>query len=419
MNIFEMKQNREAAIARAESAVQTAETAGRAMSASETENFNSAIAEANALTPQIASREALSTIRAAFPAGRAITETGNRNATATRATDYLGDFTAWAQSRGRVVGEHLATGADGEGGFRLPNRSAALYEGAPTGGSNAAGGFAVPSQVDGQFVPLAPPEMGVYALVNVVPTTMDTRYVRKDIFGTATAKAESGATTSSFGGNDAAIGQFTLTANMLGHSGDISWELLQDVPQFLSFIADDQLLSMAVLREQWIVNGTGTGMAQGLLGNVGAGVTAATADSNGNLLSIASTETVLGILNAAYHPNASYLMNRSTSILLRAAQRQANLFDPIFTRVGKQEFLHGYPVAYSSAMPLAAAGSTPVLFGDFKAGYIYGERGGSGVNVKLLDQPKALQGLVTVLSYQRADGRVRRSEAVQAITLHI
>jgi HK97 family phage major capsid protein len=111
-------------------------------------------------------------------------------------------------------------------------------------------------------------------------------------------------------------------------------------------------------------------------------------------------------------------MSRATSIVLRKAQKQANLFEPVFTRVGNKDYLHGYPVTYSTAMPAIAAGATPALFGDFKTGYCIGDRGGSGINVKVLDQPRATEGLVILLAYRRTDGRVRRSEAIQAITLH-
>jgi HK97 family phage major capsid protein len=68
-------------------------------------------------------------------------------------------------------------------------------------------------------------------------------------------------------------------------------------------------------------------------------------------------------------------------------------------------------------MPAIGAGATPILFGDFKVGYVVGDRGGSGINVKVLDQPKATEGLIVLLCYRRVDGRVRRSEAIQAITL--
>ncbi len=42
-----------------------------------------------------------------------------------------------------------------------------------------------------------------------------------------------------------------------------------------------------------------------------------------------------------------------------------------------------------------------------------GDRGGSGINVKVLDQPKAAQGVITLLTYRRTDGRVRVAEALQ------
>ena len=68
-------------------------------------------------------------------------------------------------------------------------------------------------------------------------------------------------------------------------------------------------------------------------------------------------------------------------------------------------------------MPSIGAASTPILFGDFQNGYVIGDRGGSGINVKILDQPKAMEGLLLFLAYRRTDGRVRRSEAIQAISL--
>ena len=421
MNLFEMKQNHQAALDSADSIIRAAETAGRALTDSESTDLNAKMAEVNALTPQIKQREQFSTLAAQFPKGNvpsAAPSTARRNGKGFSA-EYASEFGAWLKSRGKHVTSAMGEGADDDGGFKFPaNRSAALYEGAVTGGSGPAGGFAVPSQVEGQFVPLAPPVMGVQSIASVVPTVMDTRYPRKDIFGTAAGKAESTtAAPSSFGGNDPSLGQFTLSAYMVGHSEDASWELLQDVAQFQGFISDDVLLSIAILKESWYVNGTGP--AQGLIGNTGTGVTAAPADAAGNLLSIASTFDVMGTLNPYYYEGASWLMSVPTSIALRKAQVQSNLFEPVFTRVGKQDYLHGYPVTYSYAMPAIASLATPVLFGDFKRGYLIGERGGAGVNIKILDQPKALQGLLTVLGYQRVDGRVRRAEAIQAITLHV
>jgi HK97 family phage major capsid protein len=85
--------------------------------------------------------------------------------------------------------------------------------------------------------------------------------------------------------------------------------------------------------------------------------------------------------------------------------------------VGTQDYLHGYPVEYVTDMPAATRGNTPVLFGDFKKAYLIGDRGGSGINVKVLDQPKANQGILTLLTYRRTDGRVRLPEAVKSYTI--
>lgn len=419
--LLELKKQREAALSKSEAIITAAESGNRQFTDAENQDLKAANAEVDALTPQIAAIEKANTLRAQNPKGvipsakadnEATPEGGRRKFS----REYRNSFAAYAASRGTVVSEALIEGADELGGYAFPARNSALYE-----GSNPAGGFAVPSQVDGEFVPLAPPEMGVYSLVNVVPTTMDTRYTRKDSHGTAAAKAESGATTNSFAGTDATIGQFTLSSYMMGHYEDASWELLQDVPQFQAFMEGDELLSLAVLRENWIINGTGAGQAQGLIGNVGTGTgnpVIAGTDGYGVEL-IDATLDVQGVLNAAYfNDNTRFLMQRSTSILIRKAQRQANLFEPVFVRAGGKDYLHGIEVAYSSAMPAVAAGNTPILLGDFKAGYLFGERGGSGVRVKILDQPKALQGLLTVLAYQRVDGRVRRTEAIQPVVLH-
>lgn len=106
-------------------------------------------------------------------------------------------------------------------------------------------------------------------------------------------------------------------------------------------------------------------------------------------------------------------MARPTSVVLRKAQMLSNLFFPAFASVGGQDYLFGYPVNYASAMPSAARGHAPVLFGDFKRGYLIGDRGGAGINVKVLDQVQAINGIIVLLAYRRTDGRVRRSEAIQ------
>jgi HK97 family phage major capsid protein len=407
---FELKQQHAHALNKADSILRAAEEAGRELTATESMDVDTCMAAVNALKPQIEDIKSKNTLLSMFRDGKPLpgsvllggqsedgpttTRAFQKSAPKKLTAEYADAFFDWIGTRGQKP-------------------SAALYE-----GSGPAGGFVVPSVVDQQIVPLAPGDMGVRSIATVIPTSMEIKVPRATAFSTAAAKAESGATSNSFTESEPTLDQFPLSAFMAGLTHICSWELLEDVPSFQAFAIGDMLTAQQLFEENWYVNGTGTGQAQGLIGNVGAGVPAAVADASGNLLSIDATFDVLGTLKGQYHAGASFLMQRASGVLLRKAQKQANLFEPVFTRSNGQDYLHGYPVTYSTAMPVVAAGATPVLFGDFKIGYVIGDRAGSGINVKILDQPLATQGQTVLLAYRRTDGRVRRSEAIQAITLH-
>lgn len=399
-NLFALKKQHAFAMNKAESIVAAAESAGRELTESEEQEYNTAMAAVTALKPQIAKIEKSNTIFQHAVNGRLLGAPGNLsaprtpNAPVVLSEEYLQDFHTWIGSRGQQIG-------------------ASLYE-----GSAPAGGYTVPVVVDGQVVPLAPTELGIRTVAQVIPTAMDIKIPVGTAFGTAAIKAESGAADNFFTEVDPTLSQFTLSAFMAGAIRTISWELAQDVPSFQTFCINDLVLALQMCEENLYCNGTGTGQAQGLIGNTGTGITGVAAGSDSyasNLL--AATLNVLGVLNAAYHPGASYVMTRATGVLIRRAQLAANLFAPVWTRENGRDYLNGYPVVFSGYMPAVATTKTPVLFGDFSKGYIIGDRGGSGINVKILDQPKATEGQLVLLAYRRTDGRVRRSEAIQAITL--
>jgi HK97 family phage major capsid protein len=388
LNLFDLKKQREHALAKADSIVQAAEVAKRTLTANEDIELATCMTAVNSLNPRIKEIESKNSIRSMFPNGTVIVDGGRRyqvnKPTPQLSAEYADDFYQYVATRGQRVG-------------------AALYE-----GSSPAGGYAVPVTVDDQIVPLAPQEMSVRQLAQIIPTVSDIKIPVKSSFGVASAKAE----LSAFAESDLSLTQVTLSAYMAGIQENVSWELAQDVPAFQAFAVTDMILAQQMYEENLYINGTGTGQAQGLINNV-ATPTFEEPDSNGNLVSVNGTLDLIGKLNSMYHPGASFLMNRTTSIILRKAQVQSNLYTNVFTRVGDQDFLHGYPVQYAQAMPAATRGSSPILFGNFKMGYVIGDRGGSGINVKVLDQPLATQGIIILLAYRRTDGRVRRSEAIQ------
>lgn len=270
----------------------------------------------------------------------------------------------------------------------------------------------MPVIVDGQIVPLAPIDAGVRSLATVITTTSDMQIPFETIAATATAKPED----SAFVATSPALGSFTLSAFTAGGQNDFSFEIFQDAKTLPGFVVGDMLRAQQNVEEPWFISGTGVGQPQGLLGNVGAGVTEEP-DSAGNLVSISGALDLIGTLNSSYLPGAAWLMNRATSVILRKAQTLNGVFFQAWTRENGIDYFHGFPVAYSAAMPTAARGATPLLFGDFGQGYIIGDRGSSDLAVKMLDQTKALQGLVSILTYRRTDGRVRRPDAVQSYTV--
>ena len=400
--LFDYRKQHAFALAKAEGIVNTAEKENRDLSDDERQEVEIATAAARSLKTEIYKMEKQCTLTRRYTGAELIA--GNPNAVRAPQTphssvvlseDYYNDFHTWIGSRGQQIG-------------------AALYE-----GTGSAGGFIVPVVTEGQVVPLAPQEMGVRSVATVIPTASDIKIPRAASFGTAAGKAESGASDNFFTESDPTLEQVTLSAFMAGITHTISWELAQDVPSFNQFCVIDLVLALQMFEANLFVNGTGTSQAQGLIGNTGAGVTGVLVGSDNYASELLSASfDVLGKLNAAYHPGASWLMSRATGAAIRKAQMMSNLFAPVWTREGGRDFLHGYPVTFDAYMPAIGAGNTPVLFGDFKSGYVIGDRGGSGINVKILDQPKATEGQLILLAYRRTDGRVRRSEAIQAITLH-
>jgi HK97 family phage major capsid protein len=396
MKLFELKENLQGQLA----------AAREAAAKGNDQLYGQHMGCVNSIQREIATLEANNSIRGLVKDGVVLSDGARPTGRRALTPAYAKALHHFIASRGQEMMPELADGADGFGGFRIDNRMfGALYE-----GSNTAGGYAVPVVVDDQIVPLAPQEMAVRKVAMVIPTTMDIKIPTKQSFSTATAKAE----TTSFTESEPTIGQFTLSAYMAGVLQEISWELAQDVPAFQAFAVDDMLLAQAMYEENLYVNGTGSGQAQGLIGNVSNGYGPQEPDTNGNLVSTTGLLNLIGTLNEYYHGNASFLMARPTSVIIRKAQQLSNLFFPAFTSVGGQDYIYGYPVNYSAYMPAATRGNTPVLFGDFKRGYIIGDRGGSGINVKVLDQPMATQGIIQLLAYRRTDGRVRRSEAIQS-----
>ena len=299
--------------------------------------------------------------------------------------------------------------------FRDPSKGismAALGENGPTY-VGTDGGYLVPQRTDPTIPALAVNECSARKLSQVIVTDMDIKLPFQATKTVAAAKAESRTTNVPFAGTPPSFNTVTLSAYMAGVQVAATWELLQDVGALESFITADINRGMFNYEENVFINGTGTGQPLGYLNGA--------ATANSAALGINSILDLTGDLKQAYYSNASFLMNRQVLIALVKSQIAANQFQNFVTwdDDGSARLL-GYPVLFSSAMPTFAASpstSGAVLFGDFAAGWVIGDRGGSGIQAKVLDQVSAVNGVTIILGYHRTDQRCRIQEAVQLMTV--
>jgi HK97 family phage major capsid protein len=424
MNLIDILQNQKEALDQADSILAKATQEGRDLTASEKSSYDGAMARNKHLAAQADERQATNTLRqivgGKFPLLTIGAGAPARHGQTQMSTEYTESFLAFLRSGGKQASSALSEGFDPMfGGFALPalpGMSAALYE-----SSGSAGGFATTAPTDPNIIPLATPDLGVRSLARVITTANDIKLPSQSTFGTAGIKAESGASTNTFTESNPTLSQITLSAFMMGLTHTVSWELLQDVSLFQTFGIQDLLNAVAIAEDGFYVTGTGVNQPQGLIGNTGTGTASPYLWETTGAYLLNATDDILGTLKGSYFPNAAWLMSRATAVAIRKAQRQANLFAASWTREGGRDYLHGFPVSYSAAMPAiptaTSAGVVPILFGSFTDGYVIGQRGGGGTFVKLIDQLLATAGQTILLGYQRVDGRVRRSEAIQAITI--
>ena len=290
--------------------------------------------------------------------------------------------------------------------------NAALGE--TVGAPDTDGSYLVPSMTDPTIPALAVIEASARKLSVVIPTEMDIKLPYQASKTVAAAKAESNNSgTHAFATNVPTFNTTTLSAYNAGDSVAVSWELLQDVGALAAFVTADLNRAVFNYEEDKFINGSGDGEPLGYLSGISTPRSAS--------LSIDSVLDLTGDLRQAYYAGAKFLMNRQTLISLQKAQVAADQFQTFITwnKDGSANLL-GYEVNFSSQMPVYSASPAvdgAILFGDFAAGWVIGDRGDSAIRAKVLDQVAALSGQTIVLGYRRTDQRCRIQEAVKGLTI--
>ncbi|WHO40497.1 phage major capsid protein [Sphingobium sp. AP49] len=314
-------------------------------------------------------------------------------------------------ARGAFVERYLRQGL--EAGVELKSFS---------GASGAAGGYAVPREIDqliGSTLKAISPIRGI---ANVVRT--GTAGYRKlvtaggIVSGWASetgARAETG--TPSF--NEIAPPSGELYANPAA-----SQAMLDDA-QFdvEGWLAGEIAREFAVAEGAAFVNGNGTNKPKGFLTYtttneadsvrafgalqyVASGAAGAFVGSNPQDKLIDLVQS----LRAPYRQGASFVMNSATLAAIRKMKTSdgAFIWQPGLSGAQPATLL-GYPVVEAEDMPDIAANSLSIAFGNFQAGYVIAERS----DTSILRDPFSNKPFVHFYAVKRIGGAVANSEAIK------
>jgi HK97 family phage major capsid protein len=153
------------------------------------------------------------------------------------------------------------------------------------------------------------------------------------------------------------------------------------------------------------VSGNGVTQPEGLLTNADI---VAVNSGDANLLTPDGVISLYYELPEPYAVNATWLMRRGTvkSIRLFKDQNDQYLWQPAMSDKTPSTIL-GQPYREAIDMPAIAAGNFPIIFGDFKAGYVIVDRQG----IRVLRDPYSAKPFVEFYTTRRVGGQVVLAEA--------
>ena len=193
---------------------------------------------------------------------------------------------------------------------------------------------------------------------------------------------------------------------------DISQQMLEDsafdMDAELREEANDQF---SVKEGQEFVTGSGNGELEGIL------VNSSIAESNSGAAAAVTADGLITLkygIKTAYSRNATFVLNRSTLGSVRKLKDSQGqyLWMPGIAQ-GRPNSIDGDPYSECPDMPSEAAGAFPVAYGDFRRGYVIGDR----IAMTLMRDPytQAASGNVRYWFRRRVGGQVVLAEAIRKL----
>jgi HK97 family phage major capsid protein len=294
-----------------------------------------------------------------------------------------------------------------------------------TGLTGAAGGFAVPEQIE-QTIARLTRDISPIRQIATVRAIGSSDY--KELFDVNGATGEwvgETATRSQTNTND--LAEVAPTMGTMSARPRASEESLDDIFfNVESWLGSSVAETHAAMEGAAFVGGNGTNSPTGFLAGPTPVVTADAARAFGTLQYIASggaaalptsadvfLDMVYG-LRARYRANARWVTSRSVLGALRKYKDSTGqyLWQPSMS-AGQPESFMGYGVTEAEDMPIVAANAFPLAFGDFREGYLIVDR----VGLRSTRDEITLPGFVQWYVRKRVGGKIRNSQAIKLLKI--
>jgi HK97 family phage major capsid protein len=295
--------------------------------------------------------------------------------------------------------------------FARALRGKALLHNVMSEGTDADGGFLVPTEFERQIVTGLDESNVIRAIAKTITTSAERKIPIAATHSTAQWTAENAAYTES----NPTFAQKTIDAFKLTDLCKVSVELLQDSMFDLeTYIASEFARAFGVAEEEAFCVGTGTGQPTGIFNATSGGAVGVTAGS-ATAITVDNIIDLIYALKSPYRRNAVFLMKDVTVSALRKLKDSNGqyLWQPS-VQAGQPDRLLGYPIHTSPYAPAVASEALPIAFGDF-SNYWIADR--MGRTVQRLNELYAGNGQVGFIATERVDGKVILSEGIQLLQM--
>ncbi|HTM77168.1 MAG TPA: phage major capsid protein [Devosia sp.] len=289
-------------------------------------------------------------------------------------------------------------------------------------GSNADGGYVVPTETESEITRMLTAVSPIRAIAGV--RQVSASVYKRAISLTGPATGWVGETANRPTTNAQTLAELSYPAMELYAMPAATSAFLDDAAVDVGqWIADEVNAAFAAQETTAFVSGDGVNKPKGFLasttvdevnwswGNLGYVVTGAA----GALPASNASDVLIDLvyaLKAGYRQNANWVMNRKTQGSLRKLKDADGnyLWQPAVTADGKARFM-GFELVEAEDMPNIAADALSVAFGDFKRGYLIVDRQG----VSVLRDPFSSKPYVLFYTTKRVGGGVSDFDAIKLL----